>query len=571
MAPAVHTGRLMPESPTPLPSARVERHRRVSAIWIIPAVTLLIAVWLAWSTLSKRGPLITITFESAEGLTAGQSQVRYKDIPLGTVEAIRLAPDYSHVIVAARMTRDATRLLTDKARFWVVKPRLFAGNFSGFETILSGSYIAILPSTEPGKEMRQFAGLENPPVLQTNVPGRTFLLEAERVGSLSPGSPIFYRGLEVGTVLGWDLGHMARSVTVHAFVRAPFDDFVHQGSRFWNASGVSLTLGASGIQLDVESLKAVLLGGIAFNTPPEAERTPLAKANQRFPLYANLDAATSSQYSRHVEAVAYFPGAVSGLSVGAPVTILGIRIGEVTSVDLRYSRKKDMLEVPVHFTIEPGRIALSDQLVKRGALENAQILVNHGMRAELTTANLLTGQQQIALVFDRNAPPATVTVEDGALVIPTAPGGFSGITQSAAALLDKINRMPFQEIGDNLNATLAGLDKLANGEALRESLTSLRATLAEAKDAIGKLDQGAGPALAGLPSIANDLRSLLARTSTLVTSVDTSYGGNSKFYRDLDRLLLQTNDLMQSLRALSDLLTQQPNALIRGRTASPQQ
>ncbi|MGH7071022.1 MAG: intermembrane transport protein PqiB [Acetobacteraceae bacterium] len=560
----------MPESPAPPPSARIERRRRISAIWIIPAVTVLIAVWLAWNTLSKRGPLITITFVSAEGLTAGQSQVRYKDIPLGTVEGISLAPDYSHVIVTARMTREATHLLTNHAQFWVVKPRLAGGNLSGFETILSGSYIAVLPSTAHGQSERHFTGLETPPVLQTNVPGRTFLLKADRIGSLNPGSPVFYRGIEVGTVLGWDLGHMAQNVTVHAFVRAPFDSYVHQDSRFWNASGVSVSLGAAGIKVDFESLRAVLLGGIAFDTLPEAEETTVATANETFPLYASLAAANSAQYARHISAVAYFPGAVSGLAPGAPVTMLGIPIGQVTSVDLRYNREKDILEVPVHFSIQPGRIALSQQAATRGPLRNAQILVNHGMRAELATANLLTGQQEIALVFDPNAPPATVTVEDGALVIPTAPGGFSGITQSAAQLLDKINRMPFQEIGDNLNATLVGLNKLTNSSALRDSITSLKATLASAQDAIKKLDQGVGPGLAGLPAITNDLKSLLARTSALVASAETSYGGNSKFYRDLDRLLLQTNDLMQSTRALANLLTEQPNALIRGRSAGPQ-
>ncbi len=561
----------MPESPTPPPSARVERRRRISPFWIIPAVTVLIAIWLAWNTLSKRGPLITITFESAEGLTAGQSQVRYKDIPLGTVQRITLAPDYSHVIVTARMTREATRLLTEHARFWVVKPRLSAGNLSGFETILSGSYVAVLPSTAPGQPDRHFTGLEDPPVLQTNVPGRTFLLKADRIGSLNPGSPIFYRGLQVGTVLGWDLGHMAQNVTVHAFVRAPFDGYVHQGSHFWNASGISVSLGATGIKLDIESLRAVLLGGVAFDTPPEAEQTPVASVNENFPLYADLAAANSAQYRQHISAVAYFPGAVAGLAPGAPVTLLGIPIGQVTSVDLRYNREKQILEVPVHFSIQPGRIALSDQAASRGPLRNAQILVNHGMRAELATANILTGQQEVALVFDHDAPPATVTLENGALVIPTAPGGFSGITQSAAALLDKINRMPFQEIGDNLNATLVGLNKLTNGEALRGSLTSLKATLADAQDAIKKLDQGVGPGLAGLPAITSDMRSLLARTSALVDAAETSYGGNSKFFRDLDRLLLQTNDLMQSIRALADLLAQQPNALIRGRSATPQQ
>lgn len=552
----------------PEPAASVERRRGVSPIWIIPLVTLLVAIWLAWSTLSKRGPLITVTFASAEGLTAGQSQVRYKDIPLGTVESIALSPDYGHVIVTARMNRNATHLLTDKARFWVVRPRLFAGNLSGFSTILSGSYIGLLPSTAPGQPERHFTGLEDPPVLQTSIPGHTFLLKASRIGSLNPGSPIFYRGLDVGTVLGWDLGHMAENVTVHAFVRAPFDSYVHADSRFWNDSGASVTLGASGVQLNVTSLRAVLLGGVAFDTPPEALKTPLAKENEAFPLYANEEKARSALY-RRVDAVAYFPGSVGGLAPGAPVTIFGIRVGEVTSVDLRYNRQKDALEVPVRFEIEPRLIAGSAGEEKRGALTNAQILVDRGMRAELATANLLTGQQEIALVLVSHPSPAKVTVEDGALVIPTAPGAFSGITQSAAALLDKINRMPFGEIGANLDATLAGASALVNSSQLRNSLASLQGTLTEAQDAIKKLDQGAGPALAGLPVITNELKSVLVRTSGLLAAVETSYGGNSKFYRDIDRVLLQTNELMQSMRALSDLLTEQPNALIRGRAGGP--
>ncbi len=556
---------------SPPPTARLARRRRVSIIWIIPAITLLIALWLAWDTLSKRGPLVTITFQSAEGLTAGQSQVRFKDIPLGTVQSITLAPDYTHVIVAARMNREAARLLTDKAQFWVVKPRLFAGNLSGFETILSGSYIQILPSSKPGRPLLHFTGLENPPVLQSDIPGHTFLLKADRVGSLNPGSPIFYRGLDVGTVLGWDLGQMAENVTVHAFVRAPFDSYVHEDSRFWNASGASVTLGATGIRLNVESMRAVLLGGIAFDTPSEALKTPLATENAVFPLYASEDAAKSAAFRRHVSLVAYFQGSVAGLAPGAPVTMLGIRIGEVISVDLRYNPEKDALEVPVHFDVQPERIAMSAEAAKRGPLKNAQILINRGMRAQLATANLLTGQQEIALVFVPNAPPATVRTEDGAIVVPTSPGSLSGITQSAAALLDKINRMPFQQIGENLNGTLAGLNTMANGPALRDSLTSLQATLASAQHAIQKLDQGISPTLADLPVIAQDLRTLLARTSMLVASADSGYGENSKFYRDLDRLLLQTNDVLQSVRALSDLLTQEPNALISGRAGAAAQ
>jgi len=564
----------MNESPAPPPSppvARIDRRRRISAIWIIPLVTVLIAIWLAYDTLSRRGPLITITFESAEGLTAGQSQVRYKAIPLGTIQRITLSPDYTHVIITARMNNDATRLLTTRARFWVVKPRLFAGNISGLGTILSGSYIALLPSTAPAPPARHFTGLENPPVLQSDVPGRTFLLQASRLGSLNLGSPIFYRGFDVGTVLGWDVGDMAKSVTVHAFVRAPFDSYVHRSSRFWNVSGASVSLGATGVHVDIESLQALLLGGIAFNTPAGAEKSPVATERDQFPLYSNYEDAQSSVFHRSVAVVAYFHGSVSGLGPGASVTMLGIPVGRVTSVDLRFDRQSDSLEVPVHFTVQPGRIAESEAVEQRGPFRNAQILVAHGMRAELSTANFLTGQQEIALVFVPNAAPAAVTEENGVIVVPTAPGTFSGISQSAAVLLDKINQMPFQQIGENLNATLAGLGKIANSSALRDSLTSLQSTLVAARDTLKKLDQGAGPALADLPVITRQLQALLIRATGLIASADTGYGANSQFSRNLERLLVQANDLMQSLSALANLLTEQPNALIRGRIPGPTQ
>ncbi|HUC16695.1 MAG TPA: MlaD family protein [Acetobacteraceae bacterium] len=551
-------------------SARVTKRRRLSPIWIIPAGTLLIAAWLAYQTLSQRGPLITIAFQNAEGLVAGQSQVRFKDIPLGTVQSITLRPDLGGVVVAVRMTREATRLLTDKARFWVVKPRLFAGSLSGFETVLSGSYVAILPSKAPGRPERHYTGLENPPVLQSDIPGTTFLLKASRLGSLTLGSPIFYRDLDVGVVLGWDIGKMAESVTVHAFVRAPFDQYVRRGSRFWNASGASVSLGASGVQLNVESLRALLFGGIAFETPKSALTTKLATANEAFPLYADAAAAASAAFERRVPLVSYFPGSVAGLAVGAPVTLLGIPIGEVTSIDLRYDPKSESIGVPVHFVVQPQRIADIGAASRRGPLANARILVARGMRAELATANLLTGQKEIALSIVPGAPKAEVRLEDGNIIVPTAPGQFADITNAAQALLEKINQMPFTEIGDNLDATLAGLNGLANNGQLRETLSSLKATMAAAQDAIEKLDRGAAPALAELPAITRDLQGLLARTDTLVESANSGYGSNSMFYRDLDRVLLQMNDTMQSLRALSDLLTQQPSALIRGRSgASP--
>ncbi len=253
--------------PTAVVRGKIDHKWRPSLIWAIPVVTVIIGGWLSWRTLSERGPLITISFETAEGLQANQSHVRHKDVDMGVVQKVGLTPDLKGVQVTVRMNREAEPLLTDRAQFWVVRPRFFAGSISGLQTLFSGSYIDLLPSAEGGEQKRDFIGLENPPVLQSDVPGRTFLLQANRIGSLNLGSPIMFRDLEVGEILGWDVGEMARNITVHAFVREPFDKYVHDNSRFWNASGAKIALSTSGLQLQIESLRAVYWEGSRLKRP----------------------------------------------------------------------------------------------------------------------------------------------------------------------------------------------------------------------------------------------------------------------------------------------------------------
>ncbi len=261
-----------PHRPRAVVRSGVDRRRRMSLIWFIPIVSALIGGWLAWRTFLERGPLIEITFENASGLTAGQSHVRHKDVDMGLVEKIALSRDLQRVVITVRMNREAKPLLTDKAQFWIVKPRFFAGALCGLETLVSGSYIELQPSAAGGEPQTHFTGLETPPVLTSDVPGHTFLLQASRLGNITLGSPVYFRDLDVGEVLGWDLGNMAETVTVHAFVRAPYDQYVHNNSRFWNDSGAKVSLGPNGLQLQVDSLRAVLLGGIAFDTPEPGAR-----------------------------------------------------------------------------------------------------------------------------------------------------------------------------------------------------------------------------------------------------------------------------------------------------------
>jgi paraquat-inducible protein B len=547
-----------------LPHATTRRSRRISIIWIVPLVAVAIGVWLAWDTLSKEGPTIKISFESGEGLQAGQSQLKYKDIVFGTVKSLELAPDRTHVVITVRTTREAAPLMTDGTIFWVVKPRLFAGNISGIETLLSGSYIGMLPAAEAGKSQRDFVGREDPPVLGAHVPGRTFLLKSKRIGAVSVGSPIFFRDLNVGEVLGWDIADMAEYVTIHAFIRAPYDSYVHDQTRFWNASGVSVKLGGTGVEVQMESLKALLLGGVGFETPVGEIHTAETSENHVFPLFADRATADAASYTRDIPAIAYFAGSVSGLARGSEVTMHGLKVGQVTDVRLTYDAAKDAVLAPVRFEVEPERIIGVGKRVFQTDAEGVAVLLKRGLRASLQSASLITGQQNVALEFDPDAPPAEVSMDGPDYVIPsTEGGGFAGLTASATELLNKVNTMPFDQIGKNLDGILKSANDVAQGPQMKKALTDLAGMIASAQTMIRNLDTKQ------LPELVSGLQKTLTSANKLVLSLDSGYGDNTKFNRDLDRLLAQANDALRSIRSLSDLLARHPEALIKGRPAGP--
>jgi len=553
-----------------LPQATTRRSRRLSIIWIVPLVAVAIGAWLAWDTLSKEGPTIKITFESGEGLQAGQSQLKYKDIVFGTVKSLALSPDQTHVVVTVATTHQAERLLTEGTIFWVVKPRLFAGNISGIETLLSGSYIGMLPAATAGKSQRDFAGREDPPVLGAYVPGRTFLLKSKRIGAVSVGSPIFFRDLAVGEVLGWDIADMAEYVTIHAFVRAPYDSYVHDQTRFWNASGVSIKLGGTGIDVQMESLKALLLGGVAFETPVAEIHTAETSEDHVFPLFADRETANAASYTRKIPAISYFSGSVSGLAPGAAVTVHGLKVGEVTDVRLTYDAAKDAVLAPVRYEIEPERVVGVGKRVFKTDAESVQALLKQGLRASLQSANLITGQQNVALDFVTDAPAAEVSMDGQDFVVPAGEGGgFAGLTASATELLNKVNQMPFDQIGKNLDGILKSVNDLAQGPQMKKALTELAGMMASAQNMVQNLNSGLSPAAKQLPEVTAGLQKTLANANKLVLSLDSGYGDNTKFNRDMDRLLAQANDALRSIRALSDLLARHPEALIKGRPAGP--
>lgn len=552
--------------PTAVVRSRVESRRRLSWIWAIPVVTMVVGAWLAYSTLAQRGPLITISFETAEGLVANQSHVRHKDVDMGVVTKVRLAPDMKRVEITVRMNREAEPLLTKGAEFWVVRPRFFAGSITGLQTLFSGSYIDLLPVPGGGTPKRDFVGLENPPVLQSDVPGRAFLLKARRIGSINLGSPIMFRDLDVGEVLGWDVGKLARDITVHAFVRAPFDKYVNDKSHFWNASGVKVGLGGTGLQVQLESLRAVLLGGIAFDTPDSAAGAPESDAGRTFPLYVDQDAADSAVYTRSIPFVANFNGSVLGLSAGSPVMLHGLRIGAVTAVALEYDRARDAVVAPVHFNVEPERIAQLDLPADDDLDGRLRALVRRGLRVKLQTASFVTGQKQLDIDLFTDASPGELGKVGDDYVLPVEGDGAGDIASAATALVSRLNTIPFDTIGQNLNQILAGTNTLVNDKHLSASLAALQTTLTGTQSLITNLNHGIAPLSQRMPAIATELEDSVKHLNKLTGSVDSGYGGDSRFNRDLSRMMNQLSDAARSIRVLTDLLARHPEALIRGRT-----
>ncbi len=530
------------------PAATVRRSR-ISLIWLIPLVAAVIAAWLGYRTVSQQGSVVTLSFRSADGLTAGQTRVRHKAVELGEVETIRLSDDMSHVMVTVRMRREAEPYLTDNARFWVVRPRISSGSLAGIETLVSGSYIEMDPGGRDGARRIDFTGLEQPPGVRTGEPGRTFAIKAQRIGSLGPGAPVFYRDITVGEVLGYDIGDGTGPVTVQLFIRAPYDAFVREGTHFWNASGLSVQLGNEGVHAEVASLQALLSGGVAFDSPRGEVKAAEAEPGTEFPLYNNYAEAQASGYSTKQAFVTYFESSVRGLARGASVEFFGIQVGTVTEVALELNPATGDARVRVRLEVQPERIMSEDAIKSDNTLDVTRRLLKHGMRAQLQTASYLTGQRVVALDFVPNPQPVDLVMEGDVIVLPNHGGGLDNILVAVNDIAGKLDRLPLDQIGQNLNG----------------ALRSASGAMASVQELVKKTDVGLTPTLRRLPEITASLQEAVTKAGRTFGSIDASYGNNSQFQRELERAMTQVGDTARSIRLLADFLDRHPEALVRGR------
>ena len=538
------------------PQAQIRTKRSFSIVWVVPIVALLIGGWLAYKAWSEKGPEIKITFASADGLEANKTKIKYKDVEVGTVTNIELKKDLSGVIVTAEMTRDADRYMNDKTLFWVVRARVAAGEVSGLGTLFSGAYIGINPSTE-GKPARQFTGLEKPPVVTAGMPGRHFVLTADTLGSLDVGSPVYYRGIKVGQVIAYDFDEKAEAVNIRVFINAPYHEKVMQDTRFWNASGIDVTLNTEGVKVDTQSLVSIMLGGVAFDLPEMFEANQQAEEDMVFTLYANHELTKEKTYTVKRYYMMYFNQNVRGLTAGAPVEIMGIKLGEVADVKLEMNQDNMSVRIAVLVMIEPERIdtivegqvahagkeiVLSEQEVR----DNMRKLVAKGLRAQLKPGNLLTGQLYVDLDFYKDAPPAESQTVNGYPVFPTIPAPLEQIVQRVSRILENFEKVPFEEIGKDLQATIVTLNE----------------TLTELKSISGSVN---AETLPRVNTALNDLQKTLEAAEGTFEGLRATLGPDSALNYNAGVIMKELSATIRSIRSLMDYLEREPQSLIFGK------
>ena len=521
-----------------LPQALVDESRRVSLVWLIPVIALLAAAWLGYRAYSEQGPLISIAFQSAEGLEAGTTRVRYKDVDIGLVETIELSPDLSRVTVHARLASHVSGFLNDKTRFWVVRPRLSGGEVTGLSTLLGGTYIGA-DLTREGSPQRVFDGLEAPPVVAASEQGKSFTLRAETLGSLTVGSPVRYRGIDVGQVTAYELREPS-GVDVQVFIQAPHDSKVSADTRFWNISGFQLSLGADGIRIDTESLAALLLGGLAFGTPhTEGQSAAPADEGSVFAIYRDAEAAREPPVGPRQEWHLEFAGSLRGLAPGAPVELRGIRIGEVIDVRLVLSPETQDTSIPVLIAIEPERLGIhgsaGDDVLGRAFWEG---LVDSGLRAQLKTGNLVTGAMYVDLDFYPDDPKRTIAWGDGRPQMPTVPTPLDELR----GLLSRLARLPLDRMGEDLSSTLVEM---------RETLVATNALLQ-------RLDR----------ETASELTKTLQQTRAMLANAEKVLAPNSPLQSEAHHALRELAAAARSFRIMADYLERHPEALIRGKAGA---
>ncbi|WP_077047417.1 intermembrane transport protein PqiB [Pseudomonas sp. KK4] len=524
------------------------RRFSVSLVWIVPIVAVLVGISLVVHSILQEGPTIMVTFKTGDGLTANKTEVKYRNVVIGHVTDVELSDDQKSVNATIKLAKQAESFTRKDSQYWVVRPRIGAGGVSGIDTLLSGDYIGA-DIGQDNARAKNFKGLENPPPITYGEPGKRFTLHTTDLGSLDIGSPVYYRKIPVGQVVAYALDPDGKGVNIELFIHAPNDQYVTENTRFWNASGIDVNVGANGFAVKTESLSSLLVGGIAFRAPEYSPDDKPAPEEYAYELFEDQQTALAPPNGKGQYLRLRFDQPLRGLKVGAPVEFIGVEFGKVVSVSLDFDAKTRTFPYTVGIVIFPQRLGEAHTKMLAALHHNPDdeaagvrlvgSFVDNGLRAQARTGNLLTGQLYIALDFYPKAEKVKFDVDARPPSIPTIPGSLEQLQEKLEAMVNKFNQLPIERIAGNLDSNLLELRK--------------------------GLGQFNAKTLPGVQTTLTDFSKTLQSANTTLQSANSTLADDSPQREKLDQTLDELGRTTRSLRDLADYLGRHPESLIRGR------
>ncbi|WP_410216326.1 intermembrane transport protein PqiB [Paracoccus sp. (in: a-proteobacteria)] len=491
---------LKPASPVRKTAARAAQ-AGVNVIWIVPIIALIVTLGIAWNAFRDRGSIIEVEFADATGITAGDTTLRFREITVGRVEAVKFTEDLSRVVVSIRIDADLAQFIDNEAAFWIVRPQVTAQGVTRLDTVLTGAFIEGYWDSEISVPTDRFVGLDRPPLVRSDQPGTWVTLSMDSADGLNEGAPVLFRGVEVGRVENIRLSDADDRVLADAFVEAPHDARLTTTSVFWDTSGFSLSLGAQGVAFNVNSLSSVLQGGVAFDTIVSGGN-PI-QPGQEFVVQADENTARNTLFASddtdRLRLGMLINDSVQGLARGADVQFQGLRVGQV--IDIAVSIQEDeqgasQVRQLVTLAVSPRRLGLPENASAEDALALLTKEVAEGLRARLASTGFLGTSLMVELVQIPDPAPATIDLETGPNpLLPSVEGDLDNFTASAQGLVERIGNLPIEELLNAARDTLDSITALASAQDTRALPGVLRRAIEEG-----------GTALADIGSITSDLR-----------------------------------------------------------------
>ncbi len=526
----------------------------ISLIWFVPLIALIIAISLAINAWKSQGPTVEIYFKKAEGIEPKQTKIRYKNVDVGIVESVKVSDTLASIVVTAELAPEFSEYLSENTTFWVVSPKVSLSGISGLNTLVSGVYIEIDPG-EPGEEQFLFQGLDDPPLVRSDSKGTSHTLFTQELGSIDIGSPVYFKQIKVGEVTSYQLLTDNQDIEVTIFVEAPYDKLVTGYSRFWNVSGFDIGLGSNGVSVELESINALISGGIAFDSPyiEDAEK-PAALSN--YYILPNRQAVLDGAYVTSYSFILHFINqSVRGLQPGSPVEYYGVKIGQVREInfsDIQTNDESNLVAIDVLIDIQPER--MSQELESELFEEHINSMVNNGLRGQLDSGSIITGGLYVKLVDTNKKQNKKLDYQRGYAVIPTIPGDINQATQQLASIVNKINQVPIVKMGEDLASSLNQLNNLLSELNQSNFSSKINNTIANVDSAAQDFKKITASALGSLEQLQKTL-----------STMEESIAPDSQLYFEFLETLKGINESADSLRQFTDELNRYPQSLILGK------